>query len=208
MGTVASQSTSFTIVYSTVYSDADQRKHQSSASLAFVWATQMASNAEFFLFDDVIMVVSTPVEAKLNGWSWQLSSRYRNSRNRYIHDVTLRHLWSVWIHDRLSIIYNYIDVIMGTMASQITSLTLCLLNRPFRRRSKKTSKPRVTGLCEGNSPVTDEFPAQMASNAENISICWRHHVRWQPASFADPIHTCIWDTSPIITVTSFVLADT
>ena len=36
MGTIASQITSITIVYSTVYSDADQRKHQSSASLAFV----------------------------------------------------------------------------------------------------------------------------------------------------------------------------
>ena len=37
MGTVAPQMTSLTIVYSTVYSDADQRKHQSFASLAFVW---------------------------------------------------------------------------------------------------------------------------------------------------------------------------
>ena len=51
----------------------------------------------------------------------------------------------------------------------------CLLNRLFRRRSKKTSKLRVTGLCEGNSPVTDEVPAQRASNAENVSIWWRHH---------------------------------
>ena len=51
----------------------------------------------------------------------------------------------------------------------------CLLNRLFRRRSKKTSKLRVTGLCAGNSPVTGEFPAQMASNAENASIWWRHH---------------------------------
>ena len=33
----------------------------------------------------------------------------------------------------------------------------CLLNRLFRRRSKKTSKLCVTGLCEGNSPVTGEF---------------------------------------------------
>ena len=54
----------------------------------------------------------------------------------------------------------------------------CLLNRLFRRRSKKTSKLRVTGLCEGNSPGTGEFPAQMASNAENVSIRWRHHVSW------------------------------
>ena len=50
----------------------------------------------------------------------------------------------------------------------------CLLNHLFRRRSKKTSKLRVTGLCVGNSPWTSEFPAQMASNAENVSIWWRH----------------------------------
>ena len=52
----------------------------------------------------------------------------------------------------------------------------CLLNRLFRHRSKETSKLRVTGLCEGNSPVTGEFTAQRASNAENVSICWRHHA--------------------------------
>ena len=51
----------------------------------------------------------------------------------------------------------------------------CLLIRLFRRRSKKTSKLSVTGLCAGNSPVTGEFPAQKASNAENISIWWRNH---------------------------------
>ena len=52
----------------------------------------------------------------------------------------------------------------------------CLLNRLFGCRSKKTSKLRVAGLCAGNSPGTGEFPAQMASNAENVSIWWRHHV--------------------------------
>ena len=52
----------------------------------------------------------------------------------------------------------------------------CLLNHLFRRRWKKTSKLRVTGLCAGNSPATGEFPAQRASNAENVSIWWRHHV--------------------------------
>ena len=53
----------------------------------------------------------------------------------------------------------------------------CLLNRLFGCRSKKTSKLRVTGLCAGYSPETGEFPAQMASNAENVSIWWRHHVK-------------------------------
>ena len=49
MGAMASQITSLTIVYSTIYRDADQRKHQSSASLAFgtgEFPAQMASNAE------------------------------------------------------------------------------------------------------------------------------------------------------------------
>ena len=59
----------------------------------------------------------------------------------------------------------------------------CLLNRLFRRRSKKTSKLRVTGLCSGNSPGTGEFPAQMVSNAENVFIWWRHHVQYQSGQY-------------------------
>ena len=60
MSTVVSQITRLTIVYSTIYSGADQRKLQSSASLAFVRATgefpaQMASDAERVPFDDVII---------------------------------------------------------------------------------------------------------------------------------------------------------
>ena len=55
----------------------------------------------------------------------------------------------------------------------------CLLNRLFRGKSKKISQPRVTGLCTGNSPGASEFHAQMASNAENVSIWWRHHGRQQ-----------------------------
>ena len=64
---MASQITSLTIVYSTVYSGADQRKHQSSASLAFVrgihrWPVnslhKWPATREMFPFDDVIMKVS------------------------------------------------------------------------------------------------------------------------------------------------------
>ena len=51
----------------------------------------------------------------------------------------------------------------------------CLLNC-FKHRSKKTSKLRGIGLCEGNSLGTVEFPAQKASNAENVSIWWRYRV--------------------------------
>ena len=64
----------------------------------------------------------------------------------------------------------------------IAQLHDCLLNRLFRRRSKIISKLRFPGLCADNSPVTGDFPAQMASNAENVSIWWRHH---------DPAHPSI-----------------
>ena len=64
MGAIASQMTSLTIVYSTVYSDADERNHQSSASLAFVRGIQGPVNSphkwpatrKMFPFDDVIML--------------------------------------------------------------------------------------------------------------------------------------------------------
>ena len=64
MGAIASQITSLTIVFSTVYLDTDQRKHQSSASLAFVRGIhrkpvnsshKWAVTRKMFPFDDVIM---------------------------------------------------------------------------------------------------------------------------------------------------------
>ena len=64
---------------------------------------------------------------------------------------------------------------MRMMASKITSLTI-VYSAVYSGANKKTSKLRVTGLGEGNSPVTGEFPAQRASDAENVSIWWRHHV--------------------------------
>ena len=59
----------------------------------------------------------------------------------------------------------------------------CLLNRLFRPRSQKSSKFRVTGLCEGNSPVTGEFLAQRASNAANASIWWRYRENYHNCSY-------------------------
>ena len=67
---------------------------------------------------------------------------------------------------------HYDDVLMSTMASLIIGF---LLNSLCRHRSKETSKLRVTGLCEGNSPLTGEFPSQRASDAVNVSIWWRHY---------------------------------
>ena len=69
MSLIVTQITSLTIVYSTVYSDADQRKHQSSASLAFVWGIHRGPvnspqkwpvTRKMFPFDDVILEYHSP----------------------------------------------------------------------------------------------------------------------------------------------------
>ena len=79
-------------------------------------------------------------------------------------------------------LHNMRDVRVITMTSwwarwRLKSPASPLFTQQFiRAQIKKTSKFRVTGLCAGKSPRTGEFPAQMVSNAENVSIWWRHHV--------------------------------
>ena len=87
MGAIASQITSLTIVHWTVYSDADQRKHQGSASLAFVrgihrWPVnsphKWSATRKMFPFDDVIMLASTICLCVL--WNLARASFDRRSR--------------------------------------------------------------------------------------------------------------------------------
>ena len=72
-------------------------------------------------------------------------------------------------------IVHYIDVIMTTMASQITSLTVVYSIVYSGADQTKIKAPRHWPLC-GELTGTDEFPAQTVSNAVNVSIWWRHHV--------------------------------
>ena len=62
------------------------------------------------------------------------------------------------------------------MASEITGVSIA---QSFDQAQIKGKKPklRVIGLCEGNPLVTGGFPSQRASDAENASICWRHHAK-------------------------------
>ena len=62
---------------------------------------------------------------------------------------------------------------MDAMASQIIVSSIVYSGV----ESKQTSKLCVTGFCARNSPVIGEFSAQMASNAENVSIWWRQNDR-------------------------------
>ena len=67
---------------------------------------------------------------------------------------------------------------MGVMAYQITSQTIVYSTVYSSAYQRKKTKLRVTGFCAENSRVTGEFPAQRASNAENIAIWWRHRGMW------------------------------
>ena len=82
--------------------------------------------------------------------------------------------------NHVSTTLHYNDVTVSTIASQSPASRLFIW--PFiRAQIKKISKLRVTGPWAENSPVTGEFPAQKASNAENLFIWWSHHVAWSCA---------------------------
>ena len=160
MSAIAAHITSLMIVYSTVYPGADQSKHQSSASLAFVWGIHRGPvnsphkwpvTRKMFPFDDVIMHQTTmkhitvravriihgvyhmQCDAVITRIFFPKFSQY-TPKARYVVSLLWRH--------------NGRDGVSNHQPHD------CLLNRLFRRRSKKTSKLRVTGLCAGNSPVS------------------------------------------------------
>ena len=71
---------------------------------------------------------------------------------------------------------HYSDVTMSTMASQITSLTIVYLTVCSGADQRQHPSSALLAFVRGIHmwPVS-EIPAQMASNAENVSILWSHH---------------------------------
>ena len=124
MGLMASQITSLTIVYSTVYSGADQSKHQSSASLAIVWGIHRGPvnsphtgpvTRKMFPFDDVIMTDTKIFQEKIHPCP--------NVNRRLAKPLlTLAHGWLIVAHTW------------------------------WRHQMEKFSA--LLALCAGNSPVT------------------------------------------------------
>ena len=95
--------------------------------------------------------------------------------------------------------HHYSDVIMSPMVSPITSLTIVYSTVYSGADQRKHQSSASLVFCEGNSLETGEFPAQRASNAENVSIWWRHHdgetLPWchRTELHAEPcITTVIW----------------
>ena len=84
------------------------------------------------------------------------------------------YLLTWWQRDKIKECH-YSDVIISAMASQITDVSIVYRTACLGADQRKHTKLRLTGLGEENSPVTGEFPAQMTSDAENVSIWWRHH---------------------------------
>ena len=81
-------------------------------------------------------------------------------------------IWRHWIGPAL---FHYNEVIMGAIASQITSLTIVYSTVYSDADQRKHQSSASLAFVRGNSPVSGEFPAQMASKAENVYIWWRHH---------------------------------
>ena len=155
MSTMASQNTSLTIVYSTIYSGADQRKHQSSASLAFVrgirrWPVNSPHKGPVtrkkFPFDDVIMG-SRWLENTIQIPPWDCFT-------------------SIIQDDIIIVSSHYSDVIISTMASQVTGVTIVCSSASL-------------GLVQIKeyTKALRHWPLWMesTSNAENVSIWWRLH---------------------------------
>ena len=112
----------------------------------------------YFPFDGDTEAARSPGKA-LQSCRPRFHFREQNTTNNTTRNIT--RFWSgiTW----LDVPWPYSDIIMGVMASK--SPALPLFTQPLIQAGIKTSKVRVPGLCAGNSPVTGEFPAQMASNA-------------------------------------------
>ena len=80
---------------------------------------------------------------------------------------------------------HYSDVLMSTMASQITSLTIVYSSVYSGADQRKYQSS--ASLAFEFPALTGEFPAQRASNAENVSIWWHHHLEFNSAL----LHLCV-----------------
>ena len=145
--------TSLTIVYSIVYSDADQRKHQSSASLAFVQGIHTQLTGEF------LAQMASNVE-NVSIWWCHHAERASHVHIWECHSFEMK-LWKLQRTYTQLIdisIHHYNDVIMTTMASQFTSLTVVYLiaysNADQRKHQSSASLAFVRGIQRSpvNSP--------------------------------------------------------
>ena len=133
---------------------------------------QLTSNSQYKYQDVAYTNISwlNPFMCQAFFWLAVMNSeKWKRIWNHESHTIKKKSTYLWWPGTTLQWCHNGRDSVSNHQPHH------CLLNRLFGCRSKKTSKLRVTGLCAGNSPGTGEFPTQVASTAENVSIWWRHH---------------------------------
>ena len=125
-------------------------------------------------------------------YQWKFNSLFLNQgryadRHNEIFSFPSIKIMNNWVEKWLG---HYLHIAVTSWWAQwyLKSPASRLFTQPFIFRCR--SKLRVTGLCEGNSPVTGEFLSQRASNARSISIWLRHHgpssrLTWK-------VNTCIF----------------
>ena len=134
MGAIASQITSLTIVYSIVYSDADQRKHQSSASLAFVRGI-------------VIRQWFAPVTQ-----SWGKPIGKSRHQNVIVHDQKYTFAFSIALTKcktriKWSKLLHFSALLLASVHCAIVTSHKPILSRHFELFSKNVSKESTIGAC-------------------------------------------------------------
>ena len=173
-----------------------------------------------------LVVFMTQLATKLALWN---RSGFRDIHFTYIYELALLLRTSVIMLDgyfQLGMVCrcvsdHYGDVIKGTMASQITSLTIVYLIVRSEAAQRKIKAPRywpfyhicalvlvpqslqLSRLNRSHLLPNGEFPAQMASNAENVSIWWRHHaLTWLSLCgvWSQALTTCIMTKFQVLIV--------
>ena len=163
MGTMVSQNTTLTIGYSAVYSGAEQRKHQSSASLAFVRGNHRGPvnsphkwpvTLKMFPFDDVIMILQKPKRESI----WRCQEAWGNWHVTYWFDCEIRSSFQIShyvivqlcaINVMYKINSHYRDVITNAMVSQITSLTIVYSIVHLRADQRKHQSSASLAIVRG-----------------------------------------------------------
>ena len=178
MTTMVSQITSLTIVYSTVYSDADQRKHQSSVSLAFVTGTGEFSAQRASYAENVSTSWRHHVSEILKLVSQRLHFELAPSSPPMSHPRGPRHLKSPITVDSLHNDRRY-RKLFHIMISRRRHGTAML---PWLHHQMETFSA-LLALCEGNASVTSGFPSQRPVTRNfNVFFGLRLHERMSKQS--------------------------
>ena len=194
MGAIASQITSLAVVYSTVYSDADQRKHQSSASLAFVRGIHRG-----------------PVNCE--------HGPRRGRKVGFVMMPTLPSLdvvimiTSVGTSEDASSVFSLCHCALRRCQAKICRLfmrswylrQMCYLISWWRHQMETFSA--LLTLCEGNPPVTSGFPSQRpVTRSFDVSFDLRLNKRlskqWRRRLFETPLHSLCHHCNGIIVMWS------